>query len=82
MFATLIRNLDELESLRLPNNNLKFLDDTFIKSVPKSVRTLELTGNKIECRECEILNFRGLVIDKCVDGNSSQVRMLQSVSQI
>ena len=73
MFATMIRNLERLQCLRLPNNNLKFPDDRFIESLPKSVHSLDLTGNQIACRQCKILNFRGLVIDKCADGNSSQV---------
>lgn len=76
-FAFLIRNLESLEYLSLPNNNLMFVDDRFIKSVPKSVHSLDVTGNKIDCRICKILTFSGLVIDKCFDGNASQVRMLQ-----
>ncbi len=59
-----------------------FVDDRFIKSVPKSVHSLDLTGNKIDCRICKILTFRGLVIDKCFDGNASQVRMLTRVTEL
>ena len=69
----LLERLANLEDLSLAHNNITFRDE-FLKQLPDSLR-LDLTGNYLACNQCRTITLQGLVIDKCLEGNTSQVRI-------
>jgi hypothetical protein len=68
----LLERLANLEDLSLAHNNITFRDE-FLNHLP-GLLSLDLTGNWLACNQCRTIKLQGLQIDKCWEGNSTQVK--------